>query len=205
MENQKNHLNNEPDLYGTLELGAIAMSKIAVVFQSKYGSTKKYAEWIAEELSGDLLERKKVKPADLESYNTIIYGGGLYAGGVSGIDLLTKNFDKFKDKHLIVFTCGLADPMDKDNTGNIRQSLTKIFTTQMQEKIKVFHLRGAIDYAKLSPIHKMMMAMLYKMMTKKDYDSLRNEDKEMIDTYGKAVDFTNRATLLPLINYVRKL
>lgn len=181
------------------------MKKIAVVFQSKYGATKKYAEWIAEELSCDLFERKNIKSADLEPYDIIVYGGGLYAGGVSGIDILTKNFDKLCYKNLILFTCGLADPLDKENTDHIKQSLNKALPAQMQEEIKVFHLRGAIDYAKLGLAHKAMMAMLYKMTTKKDYESLKNEDKEFISTYGKTVDFTNRSMALPIVNYIREL
>lgn len=181
------------------------MRKIVVVYQSKYGATKKYAEWISEELSCDLFERKNIKLADLEPYDTIIYGGGLYAGGVSGIDIVTKNFNQLSNKNLILFTCGLADPMDKENTDSIKQSLNKVLTTQMQNKIKLFHLRGAIDYTKLSIAHKAMMAMLYRMINKKDYDSLRIEDKEFISTYGKAVDFTDKSAILPIVSYIRKL
>lgn len=181
------------------------MDKTVVVYQSKYGATQKYAKWLAEDLSCDLHQRNRVKLADLEPYDTIIYGGGLYAGGVNGIDILTKNFDKLCDKNLILFTCGLADPRDKSNTDSIRQSLNKLFTAQMQEKIKVFYLRGAIDYAKLGPVHKAMMAMLYRMTKKKDDASLRDEDKEMLATYGKAADFTDKTTILPIIKYVQEL
>lgn len=181
------------------------MNKPVVVYKSKYGATEKYAKWIAEELTCDIYERNNVKPADLERYNTIICGGGLYAGGVNGIDLLTKNFEQLCNKNLILFTCGLADPLDKGNTQHIKNSLNKVFTTQMQERIKVFHLRGAMDYAKLGPVHKAMMAMLYKVTTKKDYDSLRDEDKQMLATYGKTVDFTDKATILPIIRYVQEL
>lgn len=181
------------------------MDQTIVVYQSKYGATQKYAEWIAGELSCGLYERRSVKPADLEPYRTIVYGGGLYAGGVSGIDLLTKNFEKLRKKNLVLFTCGLADPTDQTNTDHIGQSLDKLLTAQMRDKIKVFHLRGAIDYAKLGPVHQAMMAMLYRMMKKKDYGSLRNEDREMLATYGKAVDFTDKAAIRPIVRYVRGL
>lgn len=97
------------------------MKRIAVVYQSKYGATRKYAEWIAKELSCDLFEGKDIKASDLEPYDTIIFGGGLYAGGVSGIKLLTKNFSKFSQKNLVLFTCGLADPADSVNTENIKK------------------------------------------------------------------------------------
>lgn len=181
------------------------MSETAVIFQSKYGAAKRYANWLAEELSCDIFNRKTIKATDLEPYRTVVYGGGLYAGGVLGIDLLTKNFDKLRDKNLILFTCGLADPTDPSNIENIRQSLNRVLTVSMREKIKLFHLRGAIDYQRLGVTDKAMMALLHKMIMKKDYNSLRNEDKEMLATYGQVVDFTDKAAILPIVHYIRGL
>lgn len=178
---------------------------IAVVYQSKYGSTKKYAEWIQEELSCDLFEKKSIKTGQLENYDVIIYGGGLYAGGVSGIDLVTKSFARLKNKKWILFTCGLADPNDISNTNHIMESLNKVLTPKMQAAIKVFHLRGGIDYSKLGIVHKTMMAMLYKMISKKEYGALREEDKQMLDTYGKCVDFTDKSAIRPIISCVNKM
>ena len=74
--------------------------KTVVIYESKYGTTKKYAEWIADALSCDLFEKKSITPSALTGYDTIIYGGGLYAGGVSGIGLLKKNFSKISNKNL---------------------------------------------------------------------------------------------------------
>ena len=179
--------------------------KKVVIYQSKYGAAKKYAEWIAEELGCDLYEKRSIKPKQLEKYDTIIYGGGIYAGGISGISLLVENFKAIRDKDIILFTCGLADPEDKGNVDNIRAGLSKALTPDMLEKIKIFHLRGAMDYSKLGPVHKAMMAMLYKMMKKKDTNSFRSEDKEMLDSYGKNVDFTDRDTIKPIIHYIAEL
>lgn len=179
--------------------------KNIVVYESKYGFTKKYAEWIAIALSCDLCEKKSIKPEFLKDYDTIIYGGGLYAGGVSGIDLLTKNYYAIRDKNIVLFTCGLADTTDKDNIVHIKSSLSKVLSAEMQDKIKIFNLRGGIDYSKLSIVHKSMMAMLHKIMKSKDYSTLRNEDREMLNTYGKVVDFTDRESIKPIIDYVAAL
>ena len=154
--------------------------KTIVVYESKYGATRKYAGWLADSLACELYERKAIQPEKLREYDAIVYGGGLYAGGVSGIRLLIDNFEALRHKNLVLFTCGLADPT-------------------------VFHLRGGIDYAKLGPIHRSMMAMLRAMTKKKGYDTLRNEDKEMLDTYGKVVDFTDRATTKPILDYIAGL
>ena len=72
------------------------MDNILVIYKSIYGSTKKYAKWIAEDLNCNVVEVKKVKIKDLENYKTIIYGGGLYASGISGVSFIKKNYNKLK-------------------------------------------------------------------------------------------------------------
>ena len=81
------------------------MKRIAVVFDSKYGSTKKYATWISEALGADLFDRKNATLPKIRSYDVVVYGGGLYAGGISGVKLVTKN----PPKNLVVFTVGLGN------------------------------------------------------------------------------------------------
>ena len=44
------------------------------------------------ELKSILFECSQIKPEDLLQYDTIIFGGGLYASGINGISLITKNF-----------------------------------------------------------------------------------------------------------------
>ena len=81
-----------------------------VVYKTKYGATKTYAEWIANELGCEALDAKNVKIDDILKYDTIIYGGGLYAEIINGLHMLTKNMDKLKDKKIAVFTTGLTPP-----------------------------------------------------------------------------------------------
>lgn len=183
-------------------IGEIFMDKTVVIFESKYGSTKQYANWIAETLSCPLSERKAFRPQDFAQYETIIYGGGLYAGGVSGINLLIQNWNLICRKRIVLFTCGIADPNDPENVSHIRSSLSKSLPPEMMERIHIFHLRGGINYPRLSLVHRAMMFMLRKMMLKKRLDSLRQEDRLFLDTYGKSIDFTNQESIQPLINFV---
>ena len=178
--------------------------KTAVVYTSKYGFTRQYAAWIAEALSCDLLDARGLRPAALEPYDALLFGGGLYAGGVGGISLLTKNFQRLKGKRLALFTCGLADPSDPENVSHIRAGLDKILTPPMGEAVEIFHLRGGIDYARLGPVHRAMMAMLRRMLLGKDPDTLRQEDRELLRTYGQKVDFTDKASIAPILEYMRQ-
>lgn len=55
--------------------------RILVTYASKYGTTKRYAQWIAEDLACDLRDSREVNAELLKSYDILIHGGGLYAGG----------------------------------------------------------------------------------------------------------------------------
>ena len=183
------------------------MKKALVVYKSAYGSTKKYAEWIADELKCDILEKDKCKKEQLKDYDIIIYGGGLYAGKVNGIELITSEFENIKDKSIILFTCGLADTEDSKNIQHIISDINKVFTDDMKRLIKIYCFRGGIDYSKLSFVHKMMMAMMYKVIVGKSRKSKDEweKNKAFIESYGKEIDFTDREAVVPLVKYVRKL
>ena len=174
------------------------MNNIAVIYKSRYGSTKQYAEWIAEELNAHLFEAASVRPSQLQTFDVVIYGGGLYASGIYGVKLVTKN----PCKTLVVFTVGAADPKTTDYT----EILNKNFTRKLLSKIKIFHLHGGIDYKRLGFIHKIMMAMVKRFrVDNKPKHQLSEEDRIFLETYGAKFDFTEKSTIKPLIDYVRTL
>ncbi|NSA18108.1 flavodoxin [Clostridium saccharobutylicum] len=72
--------------------------KIVVIYKSKTGFTKKYAEWISKELKADIFKSSKATREMLNEYDTIIYGGSLYASGVIGIKLITKTLISLRIK-----------------------------------------------------------------------------------------------------------
>ena len=82
--------------------------KSIVIYKSKYGSTRDYANWIADELGCDAIDAKNVKIGDLSGFDNIVFGGGLYAEMIAGITLISKNLDKLKDKKIAVFTTGIT-------------------------------------------------------------------------------------------------
>lgn len=81
----------------------------------------------------------------------------------------------------------------------------KVLSPEMQQKIVVYHLRGGIDYSKLGIIHKSMMTMLPKMIAKKDDSTLKEEDRQILDTYGQIVDFTDKTTIEQILEFVHTL
>lgn len=179
--------------------------KCIVTYSSKYGSTQKYAKWIGEALSCEVKDIKSVRSDMLQNYDVIIHGGSLYAGGVSGMKQLVKLYPAISDKKLILFTCGLADPTSSQNVTHIENGVAQAVPKDMYNNMKQFHFRGGIDYSRLSTIHRAMMWMLCQTMKKKGYDHLSDDDKLMLDTYSKQIDFSDQSTIKVLVDYVTAL
>jgi menaquinone-dependent protoporphyrinogen IX oxidase len=170
--------------------------KVVVVYRSGSGFTKNYATWLAEELHCDLLLGKNTKVSDLAAYDTIIYGGGLYAIGINGIKLITKNYEALKNKKLIVFAVG-ASPVREESTREVRKAN---IPAELFDKIQFFYLRGGFDYNRLSPINKFLMTLMkLKLKNTKNPDS---DAKGMLASYDHPLDFTNKKYIKPILESV---
>lgn len=174
------------------------MLKTAVIYRSKYGYAKTYAEWIAAALGADLLDSPN--PRRLDRYDVLVFGGGLYAGGIGGSKLLTTGFDRWRDKHLVLFTVGLSPTADP---ATFRPIIERTFSPEMREKIRFFHFRGGIDYARLGFVHRSMMCALKTALKTKPNRS--HQENLILESYGARVDFRDKQTIAPLVEYIRDL
>ncbi|MEW5786104.1 MAG: flavodoxin domain-containing protein [Bacillota bacterium] len=173
--------------------------KTVVVYKSKTGFAKKYAAWIAGELSADLFEATTVTIEMLAAYDTIIYGGGLYEVGINGVKLITQNLDKLAGKKVVVFASG-ATPGRKEEIDEIRNSN---FTPEQQQQIRFFYLRGGFDYSKLKPYDKVLMTLLKWKMKMKRKAKLTPDEKGLLAAYNRPADFTKKKNIDALISYVK--
>ncbi len=164
-----------------------------ILYGSCYGATKKYAEELSKRIGIEFVPFKKAK--NLNNYKTIIYLGGLYAGGVLGLAKTFKKINDIADKNFIVVTVGMADPMNDKNATNIKNHIKRQIGKSIFEKAKIFHLRGRIDYSKLNFAHKVMMNLLYKKAKKLPQEKQTTEIKTMIETYNQKVDFIDFSAL----------
>lgn len=168
-----------------------------VVYRSKTGFVKKYAEWIAQELSIKAVPGEKIDVGDLKDYDTVIFGGGLYAGGINGIKLVKRTLEVYDDKRIILFSTGASPGRGEE----IEEVWNKAFTNDERKKIRLFYLRGGFDYDKLGMKDKMLMKLLKKKLESKKE---RTEDEQgMLDAYDDPVDFTNRDNIKELIELVK--
>ncbi len=173
--------------------------KPIVLYRSKYGSTKNYASWIADELSCKALDAKGLDAGILDDYDTIIYGGGLYAEIIAGVSLITKNIDKLSGKKLVVFTTGLTPTDCREYYDGM--VLEKNFKGDIKNKVKIFNFPGKMIINELSLVHKTAIKTLKGIMSKKENPS--EMEKLLINLCDVDADLTDKSLIGELIEYVK--
>ena len=174
--------------------------KPVVVYKSRYGSTKTYAEWIAEDLGCKALDASKTKIDDLMEYDIIIYGGGLYAEVIAGVTLITKNLEKLEGKKLVIFTTGIT-PMDcREYYDDL--VVKKNFKGDTYDKVKVFNYPGKMILSELSLVHRGALKTLKKIMS--DKKNPTEMEKLLIELCDADGDFSDRSLTEELLNYVKQ-
>ena len=175
------------------------MNKTIVLYQSKYGSTQKYAHWLAEALGCDLMETEKATIEQLQTYDTIILGGGIYASGIKGLSFLKKHYPKIKNKTLIVFAVG-ASPYDEKAMAALKERNFK----QELADVPCFYCRGAWNEDKMTWLDRNLCRMLKKAVAKKDPATYEPWEAALMEANGNC-DWTDQTAVTPILEYIREL
>jgi len=131
-----------------------------IVFGSRYGTVRWYAEELARRVGFELKDHAAVR--DMAGYDPIAYIGALYAGGVLGMKKTFARLSSCQGRRIAIATVGLADPTDPENVSNIEQNMERQLRPDVFAGARLFHLRGGIDYSKPSLKHRTMMGLLCK-------------------------------------------
>lgn len=174
-----------------------------IIYGSHYGTTKQYAEELSKRTNIKAISFKKFNQ-QINDYDNIIYLGSLYAGGVLGMSKTLKKLNNISNKKNLIATVGLSDPTDEVNKNNIRNNIKNQIPKEVLEKAKIFHLRGGIDYSKLNFAHKTMMKLLYNAVKNLPNEKQIAEDRAMIETYNKKVNFIDFSSLDKIANEIQK-
>jgi menaquinone-dependent protoporphyrinogen IX oxidase len=174
------------------------VAKVVVLYQSKYGATKKYAQWLSEELSCDLMETKEANIEKVMEYETIILGGGIYASGIAGISFIKKNYRKLKEKKIAVFAVG-ASPYNEKAMVALKEHN---FKDEIKE-VPCFYCRGAWNEEKMYLRDKILCNMLKKAVAKKDPSRYEPWEEALMQAIGSQCDWTKKEYLKPIIEFAQ--
>ncbi len=175
------------------------MKKGIIIYQSKYGATKKYAEWLCRMTGFDCVETPKAWISEVMSYETVLLCGGIYASGIAGLSFLKKNINKLRDKKIAIFCVG-ASPYDESAFEEIK---AHNLTGDLKE-IPLFYGRGAWDENKMKFTDRTLCKMLQKSVAKRNPDTYEPWMTALMCAAGQSCDWTDEKYLLPLIDYLEK-
>lgn len=172
--------------------------KTLVIYTSKTGFTKKYANWLAESTDADIFELKDVlkKNKDFfDGYEAIVYAGWVMAGTVVKVKSVLQKASEWKEKRLAIMAVG-GSPNDNPD---IDVFLHNALTDEQREYIKAFYCQGGFDYEKMSAPSKMAMKMFTTALKNHKDEKMRQTAEYISHSY----DISDKKYLEPIISYLR--
>ena len=124
--------------------------KTLVTYQSKTGFTKKYAEWISQELACDLKEASKVSAAEAADYELIIHGGWIMGGMINGLDKIRG----LNPRQLVVFAVGFTTKEEAE--------IPKMIEGNKLGDTPFFYYQGGMNPKKMGFMGRTMVKMVTK-------------------------------------------
>jgi len=160
-----------------------------IIYKSKYGATKQYADWLSELLHLPTVESDNINTNNLQAYNFIVLGSSVYIGKLLIRQWLKENQEVLQNKKVFLFVvCGT--PSDK------KDKLDKIVRDNIPAEIKnrceIFFLRGRIRRSALSWSDRFLLK-IGALMAQNP-----NDKKNMSAEY----DAVEKENLVPLLNAI---
>jgi len=166
-------------------------SRVLIVYKSKYGSTKQYAQWINRDIPSDLVDAEKEDKPDFAVYDVIVFGGYIRMGRIGVAPLIVKNWGDIKAKKVVLFTSSGTPP----GHPNIQKIYHSDLPEEIRREIKYFPLRGKMVSKDLSFLDQFLVAVGRIMERDESLRSLMNED----------YDEVKQENLIPLLEYMKTL
>ena len=171
------------------------MAKSIVIYTSKRGSTRQYAEWIAEDLGCEALPLSDTKGIDLHEYDCIIYGGWIRGSGIVDFDKFAKMLDDEIMEKLIVFGVGFADET-AENYGKI--------DPKNEHRVLMYILGGRYDPASVTGLDKFLMKTMRAVLLSGSTTDAKSQANMMKDRIDNGCDLVKRENIASLVRDAKK-
>ena len=175
--------------------------KTLVIYTSQTGFTKRYAEWIADRMSGDLLDLKDAQKKSEEffdEYDAIVYGGWAMAGTVVKVKWFLEKAAGWTNKRLAVFCTG-GSPNESPDVDIVLQ---KVLTDEQRKYIKAFYCQAGINYENMNAPARLALKMFVSALKKKK--DATEKEKAMAEMISSTYDISDIKYIEPIIAYLEE-
>ena len=161
-----------------------------ILYSSRGGTAKAYAERMAGMRDCDLMESGQAKLTQLRAYETIIWMGGVYASQVEGLETLQRYQKKLTDQRLAIFAIGAAPD----------EFESKIELPGELSDIPLFYGRGRWNLKTMGWKDQMMISVLSSALERKP-DAVPEWMQQLL-TQEEPQDFMEDFYLEPLLDLI---
>lgn len=163
--------------------------KDIVIYESKTGFTMQYAQWIAQALGCEARPLKGVTAEALAAYDTVIFGGWIFAKRIQGWDKLKA----LVPKPAAVYAVGAAPLLEG--------GLEAIRAENALGDLPLFYMQGGLRYDKLGFIMGGMLKLMGRSLRNKKDPS--EEERMMGEAMSQSYDCSSQEAIQPLVEGVR--
>ena len=171
--------------------------KTVVIYKSRTGHTKQYAEMISKSLDCEAISIENIKTIDLDTYDSIIFGGCVRASKIGGINTFLKSINKSKAQKIFIYAVG-ANPISDKNT----QDLVEKNLDNKNLSYPLYYLQGGFDPEKLNFALRKMLKGVAKSINKKkskDPESISKEDNDFLEFFQSKNSYVDEHNIEELV------
>lgn len=163
-----------------------------IIYKGKYGATRQYAEWLAEELHVPVASTEEYNPEELAASNVVIFGSSVYIGQLQIRQWLKEHQQELLNKKIFLFVVCGTPPSE---LAMLQPYVNSSVPLPLLKHIHIYFLHGRLVYKKLSRMDRFMLRM----------GSMFTRDPKTKKTMLTDYDDVRKENLFPLITEIRKI
>lgn len=171
--------------------------RTVILYYSKTGNTKKYAEDIAAALKCDVMPLNKFKAKMIPDYDTIVFGSRVIGTKIQKADDFLAMYDAMEGKNIIMFAVGMSLVSKEARLNLISNNILDLY------HIRFYQLRGSFDYEKLGMVEKLLMSNSLRMIANDPNATV--DQKMLLNIKENPLQCYDDVGVNKIISVVRKL
>lgn len=141
------------------------MKNVAIVYSSKYGHTKQYADWLKEDVDADAIDISKFNITQMLAYKLVIFACGVYGDKLSIMDFVKKNVTAIPSQKTMVMAVGWYTNDSKEATEKL---IDENYPSEFKGKVPMYVVNSGINKKQISKMDSVKLVAAKLAIEKKD-------------------------------------
>ncbi|MGZ8543648.1 MAG: flavodoxin domain-containing protein [Flavisolibacter sp.] len=160
-----------------------------IVYETKYGATRQYAEWLGEDLKLPLAIAKEVPANRLQSFDFVLIGTPVYMGKLRIKNWLKKGVKSLAGKKLVLFIVNDTSP---DEQLKREKFIVSSVPPELRHLAGIYFLAGRLRHKDLTWLDRLLLKVGERTLTPEKRKAIHHD-----------LDEVKRENIQPLVKAVQ--